>query len=130
MRTAAALLGGLASVISVSAAALDFANPDWKWRLPEPLAGAISFRMLDTDRDGALMPAEAGRHPTVARHFARGDLDGDGSLSPLEFNNLALELAGQPSASGSARRSRDTLTTASPPSRGKLNAWGASRSGG
>jgi hypothetical protein len=80
-------------IISFSAAAVDFADPGWEWRLPEPLAGAISFRTLDTDRDGALMPGEASRHPTVARHFARGDVDGDGRLSPLEFNNLALELA-------------------------------------
>lgn len=91
----AALLG------ATLARGIDFADPDWKWRLPGQGKPAVSFRALDADRDGWLTRREAGRHPVMGAHFARADLDGDGRLSPLEFNHAALQL-GAAHAAGSS----------------------------
>jgi hypothetical protein len=82
----AAFLGALPAL------GFDFADPDWKWRLPGPGKPAVSFRDLDADGDGLLTRAEAGRHAAVGAHFTGADRDGDGRLSPFEFNHAALQL--------------------------------------
>jgi len=78
-----------------TARAVDLADPDWRWSLPAPLhaPNPVTFRALDLDRDGALSREEANLNPVAAAHFARADVDGDGRLSPLEYNHLALLLS-------------------------------------
>jgi hypothetical protein len=100
------LLGG-ALLFSATAFGLDFSDPGWEWRLPGEQKGAVSFRALDADGDGTLTLAEARVHPGVARNFVRADLNRDGRLSPLEFNNFALE--------ASARQIRDSAEVSGAP---------------
>lgn len=57
--------------------------------LPQPLRE--KFRGLDRDGDGKLSPQELGD----ARAFERGDLDRDGSLSPIEAYRLHLIQSGK-----------------------------------
>jgi hypothetical protein len=80
------------------AQAVDFANPNWKWVLPGDAQPPrqFTFNALDTDRDLALTPGEAEASGLVGRNFERADLDADGRLSPIEFNNLALALSVPP----------------------------------
>ena len=89
MPVRSALLSGLGLFVFASAYGLDFADPDWEWRLPGSEA-AVSFRALDTDRDGVLTPTEARRIRLLADRFTAADIDRDGVLSALEFNHAAL----------------------------------------
>jgi hypothetical protein len=56
----------------------------------------FTFGGLDLDRDYFLSEDEAARSASVARNFDNMDLDRDGRLSPLEFNNLVLALSVEP----------------------------------
>lgn len=56
----------------------------------------LGFGALDTNLDYFITEDEAARNPAAARNLKNMDLDGDGRLSPLEFNNLALALSVPP----------------------------------
>ena len=56
----------------------------------------FTFSALDLNLDYAITEEEAERSVVVERNFANMDLDRDGRLSPLEFNNLALALSVPP----------------------------------
>jgi hypothetical protein len=83
------------AVASGRAAAVDFTDRDWRWVAPGAPAQRFpdTFRALDLNVDFILTHDEARANPLVAAYFDAGDLDGDGRLSPLEFNNVALGLA-------------------------------------
>lgn len=78
--------------------AADFANPRWVFErnAEAPRPDGFTFRGLDLDSDYALSRAEAQRLPLLAANFSNADLDGDGRLSPVEFNNFVLALSVPP----------------------------------
>jgi len=55
-----------------------------------------AFRALDKDGDGWVSRKEAAADPAVARNFDKADKDRDGRLSPLEFQDVALNRSDQP----------------------------------
>lgn len=70
-------------------------DPQWSTHVteePPPLQRA-TFAALDTDFDFRLSREEAALSRPVARNFDNADLDRDGRLSALEFNNIALALS-------------------------------------
>ena len=77
--------------------------PDWPpdpgWTAQRPWGEAprviprATFGALDTDYDFSLSREEAAASPSVAANFDYADLDRNGRLAPIEFNNIALALA-------------------------------------
>jgi hypothetical protein len=65
------------------------------WGEGRPVAERATFAGLDTNRDFYLSRDEATVIPALEASFGNADLDGDGRLAPLEFNNVALALAEQ-----------------------------------
>jgi hypothetical protein len=73
--------------------------PQWRewppapqWSEPTRTLQRASFAALDRNRDFTLSREEAAASRPVAFNFMNADLDRDGRLSPLEFNNIALAL--------------------------------------
>ncbi|MEO0974682.1 MAG: EF-hand domain-containing protein, partial [Pseudomonadota bacterium] len=50
--------------------------------------GPGMFRTLDQDRNGQVEWSELGPQPSMQRHFADADTNGDGQLSLAEFEAL------------------------------------------
>ncbi|HEU4442570.1 MAG TPA: hypothetical protein VFR83_11145 [Burkholderiales bacterium] len=73
---------------------------DWppapQWSEGLPALQRASFGALDRNFDFALSREEAAASRPVALNFQNADLDADGRLSALEFNNIALALAESP----------------------------------
>jgi hypothetical protein len=71
--------------------------PQWAesrpWREGPQVIERASFGALDINYDFFLSREEAAASPAVEANFGNADLDGDGRLAPLEFNNLAFALA-------------------------------------
>lgn len=79
-------------------AALPFAQwrewpPAPQWSEAAPMLERATFAALDKDFDFLLSRDEAAASRPVAINFLNHDLDSDGRLSPLEFNNIALALS-------------------------------------
>ena len=51
-------------------------------------AALPSFAVLDQDRDGFISESEAKASPAVQSAFAAADANGDGKLSPDEFETI------------------------------------------
>ena len=73
--------------------------PDPQWAEQRPWAEAprviprAMFAALDSNYDFSLSREEAAASPPVEANFGPADLDRNGRLTPLEFNNIALALA-------------------------------------
>lgn len=93
------------ALLAACGAAVHAASPLAQWREWPPAAqwsaqgseepaslARASFVALDKDFDFLLSREEAAASRPVAINFSSNDLDRDGSLSPLEFNNIALAL--------------------------------------
>jgi len=59
-------------------------------------AGADAFREADSDRSGALSPAEAARVPGLSAVHARADRNADGDLDRFEFLRALALRDGRP----------------------------------
>jgi hypothetical protein len=57
---------------------------------------ALMLRELDTNGDGWLSNEGARRRREVAASFRQADADGDGRLSFVEFERIALNRSDQP----------------------------------
>ena len=68
--------------------------PQWSEALPA--LQRASFGALDKNFDFALSREEAAASRPVALNISNADLDRNGRLSALEFNNIALALAEAP----------------------------------
>lgn len=90
------LLALLATVAAPSLAQWREWPPAPQWSESLPALPRASFGALDKNFDFTLSREEAGASRPVALNFNNADLDRNGRLSALEFNNIALALAEAP----------------------------------